>query len=134
MIVLELLGLVAAGTVVGVMSALFGVGGGILIVPFLVAGLGEAQHIAEGTSLLVMLPGGLSGAYAHSKRGHVSLPHSRLLALGGVAGSVLGATVALSLPASTLTRIFGIVLGLVGVRTVRRGIATRRRELADERS
>jgi uncharacterized membrane protein YfcA len=115
--------LALAGVGIGVLSALFGVGGGIVIVPLLVLAFGEAQHVSEGTSLLVTMPAAIAGALAHHKRGYVSLRHSRLLALGGVAGAVIGALVALSLPGGALQRVFGVVLLLVGAQTIRRGRA-----------
>ena len=113
--------LVIAGLGVGTFSALFGVGGGIIIVPLLVLGFGVGQHTAEGTSLLAILPGALTGAIAHHRRGYVSAWHSRWLAAGGVAGALVGALVALSLPDHVLARGFGVLLLLVGIRTVRRG-------------
>jgi uncharacterized protein len=117
--------LVVAGLGVGVFSALFGVGGGIIIVPLLVLAFGADQHTAEGTSLLAILPGALTGALAHHKRGYVSAWHSRFLAAGGVAGALVGALVALSLPSHVLARVFGVLLLLVGIRTVRRGFTVR---------
>lgn len=120
--ILEALLLCGTGVVIGVVSALFGVGGGILIVPFLVLAVGESQHVAEGTSLLIALPTALAGALVHRRNNFVSWPHSRTLALGGVAGAYLGATLALALPGDTLRRMFAVVLLLIGVRTIRNGV------------
>lgn len=125
-----ILGIVAAGVLVGVMSALFGVGGGILMVPFMVLALGEEQHLAEGTSLLVILPTAVTGVLAHRRRGYVSFRTGMLLALGGSAGAWVGALLALRLSADSLQMAFGILLAVSGIRVTRRGVAILRSERA----
>ncbi|CAN5660606.1 hypothetical protein BH20ACT23_BH20ACT23_29700 [soil metagenome] len=112
------LGVVAFGVLTGVLSALFGVGGGLVMVPFMVLALGSDQHLAEGTSLLVIVPTAIVGVIAHSRRGYVSFKHAALLAVGGVVGSFLGATLALQLEEGALQVVFGAFLALMGVRTV----------------
>jgi len=111
-------GVVGFGMLTGVLSALFGVGGGLVMVPFMVLALGSDQHLAEGTSLLVIVPTAIVGVVAHSRRGYVSFRLAVLLATGGVGGSVLGATVALQLEEGSLQVIFGVFLALIGVRTI----------------
>ena len=123
-----ILGIVAAGVLVGVMSALFGVGGGILMVPFMVLALGEEQHLAEGTSLLVILPTAVTGVLAHRRRGYVSFQTGMLLALGGSAGAWVGALLALRLSADSLQMAFGILLAVSGIRVIKRGVADLRSE------
>ena len=115
---------IAAGLVVGILAALFGVGGGLLMVPFMVLVLGETQHVAEGTSLAVIVPTAVAGVIAHSRRGYVSMGSAALLALGGVGGAVIGAKAALALPASTLEVIFGVVVIAIGLRFVYEGLQT----------
>ena len=132
MSVLIAVGIVAAGTGVGLLSALFGVGGGLVMVPFMTLALGESQHLAEGTSLLVIVPTAVSGVIAHMRREYVSFPHAALLALGGVGGAYLGALAALELEAGTLQTVFGVFLAIMGVRTVVDGYRTRRRELSTD--
>lgn len=118
----EALAIVAVGIGVGVFSALFGVGGGIIMVPFIVLALDETQHVAEGTSLLVIVPTAIFGALAHRRRGYVSLEHGALLALGGVVGSVVGAIVALRISGESLQKIFGAFVAVMGMRLVYRGL------------
>jgi hypothetical protein len=122
------LGIVGAGVLVGVLSALFGVGGGILMVPFMVLALGEEQHLAEGTSLLVILPTAVAGVLVHRRRGYVSLPTGILLALGGIGGAWLGALLALRLSADALQTVFGVLLTLSGIRVIGSGVANLQRE------
>lgn len=124
---------VLAGIVVGALSALFGVGGGILMVPFMVLVLDKGQHLAEGTSLLVIVPTAIAGVAMHRKKGYVSFRHAGVLALGGMGGAYAGAAIALRLSASSLQMAFGALVAFTGVRTIRRGVAQMRaeRELAD---
>lgn len=111
-------GVVAFGMLTGVLSALFGVGGGLVMVPFMVLALGSNQHLAEGTSLLVIVPTAIVGVTAHARRGYVSFKHAALLAVGGVGGSYLGATIALQLEEGILQIILGAFLAVMGASTV----------------
>jgi uncharacterized protein len=126
--VVTVLLVIAAGIAVGVLSALFGVGGGIIMVPFLVLVLDQSQHIAEGTSLVVIVPTAIVGAFVHRRSGYVSLRAAAWLALGGISGAWLGAEAALRLDGSVLQFLFGLFLLLSGVMTVHRGLAARRVE------
>ena len=115
------IGVVAFGVVVGMLSALFGIGGGIAMVPFMVLVLGEGQHLAEGTSLLVMIPTAIAGVVAHNRRGYVSFRLAGLLVVGGIVGTVLGALLALEIDGDRLRTYFAIFLALMGVRLIIRG-------------
>jgi uncharacterized membrane protein YfcA len=112
---------VAFGILVGVVSALFGVGGGIVILPFMVLALSTSQHVAEGTSLLVIIPTSLVGFLAHRRERYGSVRHAALLGLGGMIGSFTGATIALSLSTVILQRFFGVLVIVAGVRLLLRG-------------
>jgi uncharacterized protein len=116
---------VGAGVVVGVVSALFGVGGGTILVPFMVLVLGFGQHLAEGTSLAVIIPTAAVGAAAHRGRGYVSLRHGLILGAGGVLGSLLGVQLALGLDASALQSLFGVSMVILGARLVVQGVRDR---------
>jgi hypothetical protein len=114
--------LVAFGVVVGVASGLLGVGGGTLIVPFLTLAAGFAQHSAEATSLLVILPTAIAGSLVLRRRGVGDLGLALRLGIVGAVGSVLGALAALALPADTLRLVFAVFVGVVGLRLARDGI------------
>ena len=124
---LLLAGLTAAmGILVGVFSGLFGVGGGIVMVPFMVLVLGLSQHVSEGTSLLVIVPPALVGAIAHHKRGYVDMQGVAMLAVGGIVGAILGALLGLELSSEVLRSLFAALVALVGVRLVVDGFRNRR--------
>ena len=115
--------LVTAGLGVGMLSALFGIGGGLVMVPFLVIVFGEPQHLAEGTSLAVIVPTALSGAIAHRRHDYVDLGKAAMVAAGGLLAAVVGAVVALNLSSETLGRAFAVVIIFVGARLIRDGLA-----------
>jgi hypothetical protein len=107
----------AIGLGAGVLSGLFGVGGGVLIVPALVYLRGMTSHAAVGTSLgALLLPVGILGAMAYYRSGNLDLRASLLIAVGLFLGAWFGARVALSLSAVHLTRAFAVFLALVAVR------------------
>jgi uncharacterized protein len=117
--------LILMGVAVGVMSAMFGVGGGVLMVPFLVLVLEVTQHVAEGTSLLVIVPTAIAGVLAHRKRGYVLVRPALLIAVLGTVGAFIGARLALGIDASSLQRIFGAFVVAVGVRLFIQGRGSR---------
>jgi uncharacterized membrane protein YfcA len=114
--------LVSFGVVVGVASGLLGVGGGTLVVPFLTLAVGLSQHAAEATSLLVILPTAVAGSLALRRGGVGDLGLALRFGVVGAFGSVLGALLALALPAATLRLIFAVFAGLVGLRLARDGL------------
>ncbi|HEV3472536.1 MAG TPA: sulfite exporter TauE/SafE family protein [Actinomycetota bacterium] len=115
------IGVVAFGIAVGVLSALFGIGGGLVMVPFMVLLLDRSQHLAEGTSLLVIVPTAIAGVIAHAKRGFVDFRAAGWLAVGGVIGAIIGALIALASAGSTLQIYFAVFLVLMGARLIRDG-------------
>jgi uncharacterized membrane protein YfcA len=107
------LGYLALGLAAGISSAVLGVGGGVILVPVLVVVFGFGQHIAEGTSLAIIVPTALSGAIAHHRSGYTDWSLGGVLGVAGVVGGALGAQVALGLDPDTLARGFGGLMVLV---------------------
>lgn len=124
MTVLIALAVVAGGVVIGALSALFGIGGGGVMVPFMVLLLAMDQHTAEGTSLLVIIPTAIAGVLAHRRQDYVSFKHAAFLALGGVGGAYAGAAFAQEIEAETLQAIFGVFVLITGARLIVRGRQT----------
>jgi uncharacterized protein len=111
--------LVAVGAITGTLAGLLGVGGGILLVPFLVLAVDLSQHEAEATSLLVILPTALAASVALRRRDVGDLPVALGLGTIGAAGAVAGALLALALSGDALRLIFAVVIALVGLRLIR---------------
>ena len=119
---------VLVGIAVGLMSAMFGVGGGVIMVPFIVLALEQSQHVAEGTSLAVIVPTALAGVIAHHKRGYVDFATAVKLAATGIFGAFVGARLALALPAERLKIAFGIFTIVVGTKLLLDGLKAGRIE------
>ncbi|MGH3072276.1 MAG: TSUP family transporter [Gaiellaceae bacterium] len=82
--------LAAIGLVAGFFSALFGVGGGIVIVPLLILALGFGGRVATGTSLAAIGITALAGTILYAFEGHVDVAHAALVGLPAAGGAVAG--------------------------------------------
>ncbi len=115
----SVLGVLLLGVLAGVLSGLIGIGGGILIVPALIYVFGFSQHMAQGTTLALMIPPiGILAALEYYKSGNVDLRVAVLICLGFVVGGYVGAKIAVGIPDAILKRIFGAILMLVSIRMV----------------
>ena len=107
----------AIGLGAGVLSGLFGIGGGIVIVPMLIFLSRMAPATATGTSLgALLLPVGALGAYQYYRAGHLDVRVAMLLAGGLFIGAYFGAKLALGLDPLLMKRGFAIFLVLIAVR------------------
>jgi uncharacterized membrane protein YfcA len=105
------------GLVVGMVSGVVGIGGGILFVPALVWLLGMSQHRAQGTSLgALLLPVGAFAFWEYYRKGNADLRVALLLAAGFMVGGYFGAVGAQHIPEPWLRRIFALTLIVVGGR------------------
>jgi hypothetical protein len=107
------------GALTGFLSGMMGVGGGTIMVPIMILLAGFTQHVAQGTSLLVMVPTGGIGAFTHWKMGNVE--HGLLWGLipGIIFGTYLGGNLAYLFSDNILRSIFVTVIIWMGVRYVK---------------
>jgi len=117
---------VALGLAAGILAGLFGVGGGILFVPTLVA-LGLGQLEAQATSLLAILPTVAAGAWNQRRYGNLRVRSAAVLGGASVAGVLFGAWIATSLPETALRRLFALLLFVVAGRLAWRALRSRPR-------
>jgi len=111
--------LVLIGIAAGIFGGIFGVGGAIIMIPALVYFMGMDQHMAQGTSLAVMLPPiGLFAAYNYYKAGQANLWYAVIIAIAFMIGGYFGSKIALNLPENLMKKIFGIFLILVALRLI----------------
>ena len=107
------------GIVGGISAGLLGLGGGVIIIPFLVYVMGVDQLTAQGTTLAMMLPPiGLVAAYSYYKQGHVRIDYAIMLAIFFIIGSYFGAKLSFMISLSTLKKIFGIFIVLMGLKMI----------------
>lgn len=117
---------ICLGLAAGVMAGLFGVGGGILFVPALVA-LGLGQLEAQGTSLLAILPTVAAGTWNQRRYGNLRVRMAVVVGLASIVGVEIGARIVLELPESILRRLFAVLLFAVAAQLVWRARRTRAR-------
>jgi hypothetical protein len=105
------------GLAAGVLAGLFGVGGGVLIVPGLMFFSGMTQRGAQGTSIgAMLLPVGILAAWKYYKEGDLNVTAALLVGLGIFIAAPVGARLALALPVRTLQRGFAVFLVVVAAR------------------
>jgi uncharacterized membrane protein YfcA len=110
-----LLMLIGIGLVSGVLSGVFGIGGGVVIVPALIYLAGFGQHLATGTSLAVLLPPiGIGAVVEYYRYGNVNLRAALVIALTVTVGGYLGAVLANRLAGPYLRLAFGVFVLSLG--------------------
>ncbi|SCM80374.1 putative permease [uncultured Sporomusa sp.] len=107
-----------AGFVVGILSGLLGVGGGIFLVPIMVTYFSITQHIAQATSMAVIIPTALVSSAVYGFHGNIDVGLAVNLAIGSMCGASIGARIMKRIPAIRLKQLFGLLLILVGLRMV----------------
>ncbi len=100
----------ALGFAAGVLSGMFGVGGGILFVPTFALVLGLTQLSAQATSLAAMIPVVLLGAWRQHRYGNVRWRQALVVGLASLAGVAGGIAVAASLPEDVLRKLFAVLI------------------------
>ena len=105
------------GIVVGVFSGLVGVGGGIIMVPILIYGFAMSQHLAQGTTLVMLLPPtGALAFWQYYKAGHADLKFGLLMSIGVFFGGYFGGRLAQHISSGGLRKVFALVLIGVAVK------------------
>ncbi|HEU5360054.1 MAG TPA: sulfite exporter TauE/SafE family protein [Candidatus Deferrimicrobiaceae bacterium] len=120
---ISFLGFLLVGAATGAIAGMFGIGGGVFVIPAMVYLYGFSQKMATGTSLGMLLPPiGILAFLEFYRSGYVNVSAAALLILGFLVGSWLSASFTVSLPDLLLKRAFGgllIVMGVIYVLTAR---------------
>ncbi|MGO9241131.1 MAG: TSUP family transporter [Bryobacteraceae bacterium] len=109
--------LLAVGLAAGILAGMFGIGGGVIIIPALmyIVKLKPVQAIA--TSLAALIPPvGLLGAYEYYRKGDINLRDAALIAAGLFAGAFFGAKITLALPSDVVRKGYAVFMLLIAVR------------------
>lgn len=112
----RILALIAIGLLGGFLSGMFGIGGGILMVPLLVLLLRLDQRRASALSLAAVLPAAIVGSITYAVEGHVDLLAAALVAVGGIVGALVGTRLLRAMPLGWLRWMFVVLLLLVAAR------------------
>ncbi len=118
--------LVLLGLVMGIAAGMFGIGGGVLIVPVLVAFFGVSDLVAKGTSLIAMIPTATTGTIANTRAGLVRLGDGLIVGAAAVAASFGGVALAFLLPPKVAAVLFGILMLIVAAELTHRAIRAAR--------
>jgi uncharacterized membrane protein YfcA len=113
---------VLGGLAAGLLSGTIGVGGGIIFVPFMTVGFRLPQTLAQGTSLVAIIPTAIVGGITHIREGNVIRDGAIWMGGGGAVGAILGALIAVHVPGAILARVFGVVLILNAGLLLRRAL------------
>lgn len=107
------------GSTAGIASGFLGIGGGLVMVPVLVYAFNFSQHLAQGTSLAVMIPPvGLLAAYRYWTAGNVDVAAAVWICAGFIFGALGGAHLAHFLSSDLLRRLFGVFLFVVSLKMI----------------
>jgi uncharacterized protein len=130
--------LAASGILIGFVSGLLGIGGGIIMTPvqywiYTSAGIESdlAIKIAIATSLAVILPTSASGVWQHRKKVPINWKIAAIMGTVAAAGSYIGSTIAVLIPGNILKIIFGIVVMLIAVRMLTMKISDEQQPLRE---
>ena len=115
----ELLILIGVGLSTGFLSGLLGVGGGVVMVPLMTVLLGIEQHLAQGISMLVIIPTSLVGIWQLHKKKLVDYKSAALFAVGSIIGAIISSNIVPYIAGDDLKRMFGVFIIYSGVRMVR---------------
>lgn len=112
--------LVAIGVVTGILAGLLGVGGGIVVVPVLVVGLGLPAAVAKGTSLAMVVPTSLVGTWRNVRARNTELVTAAVMGMAGLASSFAATKVSVGLDETLSNRLFGALLLVVALSMFRK--------------
>lgn len=117
-----LLVMVVVGVLVGALSGLLGIGGGIVMVPFMALVAGGTQQVAQGTSMLVIVPTAVTSAVLLARRKVARPADGVVMGVAGACLGVVGSLIALHLPGQILGWIFAALITVVAIRLLRDGL------------
>ncbi len=107
---------IALGVIAGTVGGLFGVGGGVIVVPGLVLLLGFDQRRASGTSVATIVVSATAALIPFARDSAVSWGPALLVTIGATVGAALGARLLHRIPAAVLTRAFAVLMLIAAVR------------------
>ena len=116
---MQIVQFIVVGLLAGVLAGTLGLGGAVFVVPVLVYVFGWEQHLAQGTTLAMLVPPiGFLAAWQYYTAGHVDLKVAGILCIGFFVGGYFGGFFANQLPAPTLRKIFGVALLLISLKMI----------------
>ncbi len=115
---------VIIGFLSGIISGM-GIGGGTILIPALIMTYGIEQKLAQGINLVYFLPTAIFALFVHIKNKNVDIKTAAVIGGCGIIGAIIGSLLAMTLGGDMLRQMFGIFLGLIGIREIYKGIKTK---------
>jgi len=109
-------GYLILGIAAGLLGGAFGIGGGVLIMPVLIVLFKQSYHVAVGTSLLVIIAISIAGALRHWTLENINFHIAVCVAVGGILGAVLGASIVEKIPPIYAKRALAVFLTYTAIR------------------
>jgi len=106
------------GVFTGILAGLLGAGGGIVVVPALIVLFGASDLVAKGTSLVMMIPGSISGTLANIRRKNIDIRAALFTSIGAVALAPFGSLAATSVSALAGNILFSVLIGAMAARSL----------------
>lgn len=107
------------GLVIGVLSGMLGLGGAVFIVPILIYVFGWPQHMAQGTTLAMLVPPiGILAVWKYYEAGHVDIKVATLMCAGFFVGGYFGGIFAEQMNGDTLRKMFGVALLAISIKMI----------------
>ena len=115
----EFIILIVIGIIAGLFSGMFGIGGGLIMVPAMVFFLAMSQHAAQGTSLgVLVLPVAAMAAYNYYRDGALNVKYAAIIAMSFMIGGYLGSKVSLGMNEVLLKRVFGVLMMVMAIKLI----------------
>lgn len=115
----EFIILILIGLIAGVFSGMFGIGGGLIMVPAMVFFLAMSQHAAQGTSLgVLVIPVAAVAAWNYYQEGELNIKYAIIIALSFVIGGYFGSKISLGISEVLLKRIFGVLMLVMAIKLI----------------
>jgi uncharacterized protein len=109
---------ILVGFIVGILSGLLGLGGGVFLIPVMVTYFAVVQHNAHATSLAVVVPTAIVSATSYGLHGYIDFGMTLNVIIGSILGASFGARLSKKIPAAQLKRLFGLFMVVVGLRMI----------------
>ena len=110
--------LLALGVAMGISAGLFGIGGGVIVIPVLMLFFGQSDLVAKSISLLAMAPGAISGSISHLRHKSTTLRDGAWVAAGSLLTTPLGAVIAFLLSPRLAALLFGLLMFVVATNLI----------------
>lgn len=115
----DIIVLLCIGVAAGMFSGMFGIGGGLIMVPAMVFFMGMSHHAAQGTSLgVLVVPVAAVAAFNYYRHGQLNPKFALIMAVGFLVGGYFGSKISLGINEAMLKRLFGVLMLIMALKLI----------------